>query len=261
MPTPQTRHLERFSLQGQVALVIGGTSGIGLAIAVGMRDAGAVVCVAGRNADKLAVAVAQLSTDGAPAHGYQADVSDPAQRQALLAAVTQQYGHLDILVNSQGTIVIKPALEFTAEDYDNVVETNLKSVFFTCVEAGRLMLERGSGCIINIASLSSFRGWSGSSVYGLSKFGVVSLTESLASEWATRGVRVNAIAPGFFMTELNRDKMKPERKALALGRTPMARFGEVDELVGAAVYLASPGASYVTGETIRVDGGYLAAGI
>ena len=254
-------HLERFSLQGKIALVVGGTSGIGLAIATGMRDAGAVVCVAGRNADKLQAAVTQLSAGASTAHGYQADVGDPAQRQALIAAVLKEHGHIDILVNSQGTTVIKPALEFTPAEYDTVVDTNLKSVFFTCVDVGRQMIERGSGCIINIASLSSYRGWSGSSVYGLSKFGVLSLTESLASEWATRGVRVNAIAPGFFMTELNRDKMKPERKALALSRTPMGRFGEVDELVGAAVYLASPGAAYVTGETIRVDGGFLASGI
>lgn len=256
-----TRHLERFSLRGQVALVVGGTSGIGLAIAGGMRDAGALVCIAGRNPDKLATALTQLSTGGTPAHGYQTDVNLALQRQALLLQVAQQHGPIDILVNSQGTTVIKAALEFTPDDYDNVLNTNLKSVFFTCVEVGRQMLERGCGCIINIASLSSYRGWAGSSVYGLSKFGVVSLTESLASEWATKGVRVNAIAPGFFMTALNRDKMKPERRALALSRTPMGRFGEVDELVGAAVYLASPGASYVTGETIRVDGGYLAAGI
>jgi NAD(P)-dependent dehydrogenase (short-subunit alcohol dehydrogenase family) len=123
------------------------------------------------------------------------------------------------------------------------------------------MLERREGVIINIASLASFRGWSRSAVYGMSKFGVVSLTETLASEWASRGVRVNAIAPGFFLTALNRDRMSPERKQAAVWRTPMGRFGNTNEVVGAAIYLASPSASFVTGATLRVDGGYLAQGI
>jgi len=142
-----------------------------------------------------------------------------------------------------------------------VVGTDLKSVFFACTEAGRHMLERGSGSIINIASLASFRGWATSALYAISKSGVVSLTETLASEWARRGVRVNAIAPGFVMTGMNRDKMPPERKALALSRTPMGRFGETQDLAGAAIFLASPAAAYVTGETIAVDGGFLAAGM
>jgi NAD(P)-dependent dehydrogenase (short-subunit alcohol dehydrogenase family) len=193
--------------------------------------------------------------------GYRADVTDAAQLSALVSGVVRDHGHLDILVNSQGTTIIKPALEFKPEEYDQLLATNLKSVYFACLEAGRHMLERRSGSIINIASVSSYRGWPGSSVYGITKFGVVSLTESLAAEWARQGVRVNGIAPGFFMTELNQAKMKPERKANALARTPMNRFGKVDELVGAAVYLASPAASYVTGEIIRVDGGYLAGGI
>jgi NAD(P)-dependent dehydrogenase (short-subunit alcohol dehydrogenase family) len=253
--------VSRFSLKDKVALVIGGTSGIGKAIAAGMRDAGAALNVAGRDRAKLDAAVGDLSGGGTKVRGYQADVTDAAQLSGLVSGVIRDHGRIDILVNSQGTTIIKPALEFRPEEYDLLLATNLKSVYFACLEAGRHMLERRSGSIINIASVSSYRGWPGSSVYGITKFGVVSLTESLAAEWAQQGVRVNGIAPGFFMTELNQAKMQPERKAKALARTPMNRFGKVDELVGAAIYLASPAAGYVTGETIRVDGGYLASGI
>ena len=251
---------DRFRLDGQFALVIGGTSGIGKAIAEGYLHAGARVIVAGRNPDKLAAAVAELKTHG-EAFGYRADVSDLAELRGLVGIALAHHGHLDILVNCQGIIILKPALEFSEEDWNELISINLKSVFFACTEVGRHMLGRGRGAIINIASLSSYRGWPRGALYAISKSGIVSLTETLAAEWATHGVRVNGIAPGFFMTELNRDKMSPERKALALARTPAGRFGEVEELVGAAIYLASPAAGFVTGETIRVDGGFLANGL
>lgn len=251
---------ERFSLEGRQALVIGGTSGIGKAIATGFLQSGATVIVAGKNEDKLSRAVAELKAHG-PAAGYRADVTDDASLRGLVGVTLAHHGHLDILVNCQGMTILKPAEDFTAADWGTVIDTNLRSVFFACQEVGRHMLGRGKGCIVNIGSLSSYRGWPRSALYGLAKTAVVSLTETLAAEWATRGVRVNALAPGFFMTELNRDKMAPERKALALARTPMGRFGEVEELVGAAIYLCSDAAGFVTGETIRVDGGFLAAGL
>jgi NAD(P)-dependent dehydrogenase (short-subunit alcohol dehydrogenase family) len=251
---------DRFSLQDRTALVIGGTSGIGRAIADGFAEAGARVVVAGRDAGKLERAVSELKALG-DAHGERSDVCRDADLRALIARTLSGHGRIDILVNSQGMTTLKPAEEFTTADWDEVIGTDLRSVFFACTEAGRHMLARGSGSIVNIASLASYRGWPRGALYGISKAGVVSLTETLAAEWAGRGVRVNAIAPGFVMTDLNRAKMPEERKARAISRTPMARFGETEDMVGAALYLASDAASFVTGETIRVDGGFLAAGL
>jgi NAD(P)-dependent dehydrogenase (short-subunit alcohol dehydrogenase family) len=252
--------LSRFSLDAKYALVIGGTSGIGKAIARGYLEAGARVIVAGRDTEKLGRALANLAPHG-EVYGYQADVSDQAGLRGLVGITLAHHGHIDVLVNCQGITLLKAAEEFTPDDWDMIINTDLKSVFFACTEVGRHMLGRGSGAIVNIASLASHRGWPRSALYAIAKTGVLSLTQTLAAEWAARGVRVNAISPGFFMTELNRDKMSPERKALALARTPAGRFGEVDELVGAAIYLASPAATFVTGETIAVDGGFLASGL
>lgn len=239
-----------FSLAGKNALVIGGTSGIGKAIAEGYREAGARVLVVGRTPAKLP------ATDA-----YLADVCDLDALRALVPRVLADHGRIDILVNSQGITTLKPAEDFTAADWDEVVGTDLKSVFFACTEVGRHMLARKSGAIINIASLASYRGWPRSALYAISKSGVMSLTETLAAEWAGRGVRVNAIAPGFVMTDMNRDKMSAERKARALDRTPVGRFGETQDLAGAAIFLASSASAFVTGTTIAVDGGFLAAGL
>jgi NAD(P)-dependent dehydrogenase (short-subunit alcohol dehydrogenase family) len=251
---------DRFSLAGQQALVIGGTSGIGKALASGFLEAGATVVVAGSSEGKLERALADLAPHG-DVHGYRADVRDLDEVHGLVGITLAHHGHLDLLVNCQGVTRMKPAEQFSREDWTTIIDINLRSVFFACTEVGKHMLGRGKGAVINIGSLSSFRGWPQSAVYGISKTGIVSLTRTLGSEWAPRGVRVNAIAPGFFMTELAESAMNPVRRQRALERTPMGRWGRVDELVGAALFLASPAASFVTGETIHVDGGYLAAGI
>ncbi len=250
-----------FSLAGRTALVIGGTSGIGLEIALGFQAAGARVLVASRDSSKVDASVARLKQLDPRSAGYAVDASSLPEMRSFADRVWAEQGPIDILLNAQGTTVIKPALDFSEKDYALVMRTNVDGVFWACTEFGRRMVECGSGCIINIGSLSSFRGWPGSSVYAMTKSAVVSMTQSLASEWATTGVRVNAIAPGFFMTPLNEKKMSDARKALAIARTPMGRFGKLSELVGAAVYLASSAAAYTTGTTVAVDGGFLANGL
>jgi NAD(P)-dependent dehydrogenase (short-subunit alcohol dehydrogenase family) len=249
------------SLRDLNALVIGGSSGIGLAIADGFRGQGARVAIVGRKREKIDAAVAQLGDDRASARGYAADVSIDRELDALLQSVMADFGPIDILVPAQGITKLKPAEEFSAADYDSIMSTNMRSVFFACTKVGRLMLERRHGSIINIASMAAHRGWPRSAIYAVSKHGIVGLTKTLAAEWADRGVRVNAISPGFFPTELSKSAMSPERRASAISRTPMGRFGELDELVGAAVFLASPAAKFVTGTVINVDGGFLAGGI
>jgi NAD(P)-dependent dehydrogenase (short-subunit alcohol dehydrogenase family) len=252
---------ERFSLAEKVAVVLGGSSGIGRQIALGFRDAGAIVVPVGKTASKVAEVEAALAARGGGTKGYAADVTRPEALTDTVERVLAAHGRIDILINSQGTTILKPAEAFTRADYDAIMNTNLTSVFFACTEIGRHMLRAGGGSIVNIASIAAHRGVPRTAIYTVSKHGVLALTRTLAAEWATRGVRVNAISPGFFMTPLNRDKMAAERKEAALRRTPMHRFGELDELVGAAIYLASAAASYVTGETIAVDGGFLAAGL
>jgi NAD(P)-dependent dehydrogenase (short-subunit alcohol dehydrogenase family) len=249
------------SLAGKTAVIVGGSSGIGNAIAHGFQASGARVAIAARTAEKLEQATRRLQAGDQNARGYVTDAAQPQALDQLLASILNDFGHIDVLVACQGTTILKPAEEVTPAEYDEVMHTNLRSVFFTCTRFGRHMLERGSGSVITIASLAAHRGWPLASIYAASKHGVAGLTKTLAAEWADRGVRVNAISPGFFMTELNQAKMSPRRKENALLRTPMNRFGQLDELVGAAIYLASPASGFVTGTVLNVDGGYLASGI
>jgi NAD(P)-dependent dehydrogenase (short-subunit alcohol dehydrogenase family) len=248
-------------LEGMNAVVIGGSSGIGKAIAHGLQQAGARIAIVGRNTEKLDETLASLRADNPHANGYAVDVTNGVQFQAVKAQIEHELGAVDILVNSQGTTDIRPAIEVSDEAFEAIITTNLNSVFTSCRLFGAGMIARRSGSIINIASLAAHRGWPRAVAYAASKHGVAGITLSLAAEWGPLGVRVNAISPGFFMTDLNRARMSPERKEMALKRTPMGRFGELPELAQAAVYLASPGASFVTGAILNVDGGYLASGI
>ncbi|WP_027287778.1 SDR family NAD(P)-dependent oxidoreductase [Rhodovibrio salinarum] len=253
--------MDEFALTGRTALVIGGTGGIGREIALGYQAAGATVLVAGRSQDKLDAMARELGGTGTPPLTYATDVRAVDGLTALADRIGQDHGGIDLLVNCQGTTVIKPAVELTEADYDTILETNLKSVFFACTTFAQRMQRQGGGAIINITSLAAHSGWANAAAYGASKWGVAGITQSFAAEWGQSGLRVNAIAPGFFMTELNREKMSDERKAEARRRSAQQRMGDLSELVGAAIFLGSDAARFVNGATLRVDGGYLASGI
>jgi NAD(P)-dependent dehydrogenase (short-subunit alcohol dehydrogenase family) len=249
-------------LSGKVAVVIGGTSGIGRAIAHGLAAAGADVVPTSRRAEQVEVAAAEIEALGRRSIRVTSDVSDRTSLQQALEETVKTFAKVDILVNSAGKTKRAPTIDFSDEDWNDILDTNLTGTLRACQIFGRHMLERQYGRIINIASLSSFVSLHEVSAYSASKAAVASLTKSLAVEWAARGVCVNAIAPGVFRTALNQRLLdETERGREFLMRTPMKRFGKVEELAGAAVFLASDAASFVTGEILTVDGGFLASGV
>lgn len=253
--------LAELDLSGQHAVVVGGTSGIGRALALGLAQAGAEVAVAGRRLALAQAAAAEIRAAGGRALGLAADVTVRSSLEALEAAARADFGAIEILVNCAGYTRRRPTLQVPLEEWRGILETNLTGTFSACQVFGRGMLERGYGRIINIASLSSFVALLEVTAYAASKAAVASLTQSLAIEWARRGVCVNAIAPGVFRTDINRDLLDGTgRGRELLMRTPMGRFGRVEELTGAAVFLASRAAGFVTGQILAVDGGFLASG-
>lgn len=249
-------------LTGKTAVVIGGTSGIGRAIAHGFAEAGADVVPTSRRREQVDETAREIEERGQRTLRVTSDVSERASLETLLTSCLDAFGKVDILVNCAGRTKRAPTVDFAEEDWDAIIETNLSGTLRACQIFGRHMLEREYGRIINIASLSSFVALFEVAAYAASKAAVASLTKSLAVEWAPRGVCVNAIAPGVFLTALNRKLLEETERGREFQlRTPMKRFGRVEELAGAAVFLASDAASFVTGEILVVDGGFLASGV
>jgi len=249
-------------LKNKAAVVIGGTSGIGLALTRGLAQAGADVVPTGRRAEQVLSAADEVVALGRRSLVQTCDVTDNASLERLLQSVCNEFGSVQILVNCAGRTKRMPTLEFPESEWDAIFETNLKGTLRACRVFGRHMIEKRYGRIINIGSLSSFVGLHEVAAYGASKAGVASLTKTLAIEWARSGVCVNALVPGVLRTDLNAALLDgTERGREFLLRTPMKRFGQLDELAGAAVFLASDAASFVTGHLLVVDGGIMASGV
>jgi NAD(P)-dependent dehydrogenase (short-subunit alcohol dehydrogenase family) len=247
---------ELFSLKDKVAVVIGGTGELCGAMAEGFAAAGAVTALVGRDETKAKARLEKIAKDGGKAEFFSCDTTSRAGLQKLLGDVLAKLGRVDILVNGAGVNSPTPFFDITEEEFDKIINVNLKGLILGCQVFGRHMVDQKSGSIINLGSASGLNPLSRVFTYSASKAAVHNLSKNLAREWATSGVRVNVLVPGFFPAEQNRKILNPERVAQIMGKTPMKRFGESNELVGAALLLASDAGSFITGTELVVDGGF-----
>lgn len=252
--------LDQFKLKGNIALVTGASRGLGQGMALALAEAGADVALVARTKSSLEETAALAEKAGSKTLVLCADLSRSGEAERVVNDTVKQFGRIDILLNAAGTQVRKPLFEMTEEDYDYLMSVNLKALYFLGQAAAKAMAPQRKGKIINIASLTSFIGISNISIYGTSKGGVASMTRQFAVELAKHNIQVNAISPGYFITELTAALFKdPERAKWVLAKIPLGRTGNPDDLAGAVVFLASGASDYITGQILSVDGGWLAA--
>src|SRR5579863_3939347 len=247
---------ELFSLSGKVAVVIGGTGELCGAISEAFARAGAAVALVGRDANKAQSRMDAIAKEGGKSEFYFCDTTSKAGLEKLLADVVAKFGAVDVQVNGAGVNSATPFFDIPADEFDRIISVNVKGLLFACQVFGKYMVDRKSGSIINVGSASGLNPLSRVFTYSASKSAVHNLSKNLAREWATKGVRVNILVPGFFPAEQNKKVLSPDRIALIMSRTPMARFGEAHELAGAALLLASDAGSFITGTELVVDGGF-----
>jgi len=254
------RVLDRFSLRGKTAVVVGGTRGLGQAMALALAGAGADVCVVGRGPEGLEETAGMLSALGSDAASISADATREEQVVSMVEEAHERYGKVDVLVNSQGTVHLEPSESFSTKEWERVMDVNVRSVFLCCKHVGRRMLERSYGKIINVSSVRGFQGRGQDPAYAPSKGAVNQLTRSLAIEWGPKGINVNGIAPVFTLTKISEAFIRdPAKRDWVLGRIPMNRLGELEDLMGPVVFLASDASGFVNGHVLPVDGGWLCA--
>lgn len=251
--------MDLFDLTGKVAIVTGGGSGLGHGYSINLAKAGATVVVFGRKEEPLLRTVAEVKTQGGKAEAMVGDITDIASIETTVKRVVDTYGHIDILINNAGTEIAEPVFEVTEAHFDTIMSVNIKGTYMMAKEAAKYMADQKSGKIINIASLGSFIGLQDSTVYCSSKGAVMQFTKALAIELAKYNVQVNAIAPGYFMTEMTKPFFDdPKHGTWIKERIPLGYVGTEDELAGTAIFLASKASDYITGQTILVDGGWMA---
>ncbi|MPR35393.1 SDR family oxidoreductase [Salmonirosea aquatica] len=252
--------MEKWHLKGKKALITGGTKGIGEACALLMAEAGAEVMVLARDEEVIKRSVFEANQKGLSIMGAAFDMAEPKVASRIIAHVQETWGTLDILVNNAGMNIRKPTVDYSADEYDRIMQVNLRSVFELC-QAAYPLLRASGGCIVNMSSVSALTHISSGSIYGMSKAALTQLTRNLAVEWAKDGIRVNAIAPWYISTPLAAPVLEdPEKLKNILARTPMQRVGTPEEVAAAALFLSLPAASYITGQCIGVDGGFIVNG-